>query len=189
MAIEYPPFDTKTVREWISFQRQFDTFWQTASNGAEQITLRTTGIAEGATYYYGFTVPPGRMFVLYRRELTLSEGSYNVDVVSASGGYTGGTPALRSTLRAGADQTVETEVRGGVTPVGTITEITNGFIDNGLSSGGGGGSGVEAGGTDSDGVIKIFPEGSSLLRVDQVVGSGPWTTNIRIIGWELPAEG
>lgn len=189
MAIEFPPFNTLTVREWVSFQRQFDTPWQTASNGAEQISLRTVGIAEGASYYYGFTVPPGRAFVLYRRELALTEGKYHIDVVSASGGYTGGTPALRSTLRAGATQTVQTEILGGVTPVGTITEITNGFIDNGLSSGGGGGSRIEAGGTDSDGVFKIFPEGSSLLRVDQIDGNGPWTANIRIICWELPAEG
>jgi len=184
MALEYPPFNTQTVREWISFQRQFDTFWQTASNGAEQITLRTTGIPELSTYYYGFTVPVGRVFVLYRRDLTLTEGAYNVDVVSSAGGYTGGTPALRTTLRAGAGQTVQTQIFGGVTPVGALTVRTNGFIDNGLGQG----SGIDSGGTDSEDVFKMFPAGSSLLRVQQTAGSGTYTSNIRIICWELPAE-
>ncbi|MAK86383.1 MAG: hypothetical protein CMK96_05480 [Pseudomonas sp.] len=181
--ITIPPYDTKSVRDWVAFQRQFDTFWQTANNGAEQISLRTTGIAEGATYYYGFTVPVGRAFVLYSRELTLSEGVYHVDVVSAAGGYTGGTAALRTRLRAGAEATVQTTVHGGVTPSGAITEVTNGFQDNGVGQG----SGIEAGGTDDDRIIKIFPAGSSLLRVTQTAGSGTWTANLRLICWELDA--
>lgn len=183
MSLAFPPFDTKTVREWVAFQRQFDTFWQTVSNGAEQITVRTSGIAEGATYYYGFTVPADRMFVLYSRALTLTEGVYNIDVISASGGYTGGASALHSTLRAGATPTVQTEIMAGVTPQGAVTEITNGFLDNGIGKG----SGVEAGGTDDERVIKMFPAGSSLLRVEQVSGSGDWTANLRLIGWELDA--
>lgn len=184
MSLAFPPFNTQTVREWIAFQRQFDTFWQTVDNGAEQITKRTTGIAEGATYYYGFTVPPGRMIVIYSRELTLTEGRYHVDVVSSAGGYTGGTPALRTTLRAGATPSLQSVIMAGVTPVGALTEVTNGFIDNGLGQG----SGIDAGGTDDESVIKMFPEGSSLLRVEQVEGSGTWTANLRLIAWELPAE-
>lgn len=184
MALAYPPFDTMTVREWVSFQRQFDTFWQTVDNGAEQASLRTTGIPELSTYYYGFTVPPGRVLVVFSRALALTEGRYNIDVVSASGGYTGGTPLLRTRLRADATPTVQTTVAAGVTPQGTITEITNGFIDNGTSKG----SGVDSGGIDDENVIKLFPAGSSLLRVQQVSGTGTWTANLRLIFWELPAE-
>ena len=183
MSVKLPPYDTKTVREWVAFQRQFDTLWQTATNGAVEISLRTTGIAEGATYYYGFDVPVGRMFVLYSRSLTLTEGRYHIDVVTAENGFTGGTLALKNNLRSGSDMTVQTDLYGGVTPSGALTVRTNALSDNGVGQG----SSISSGGTASEGVIKMFT-GASMLRVDQVIGSGPWDTNIDLIAWEIDDE-
>ena len=180
MTLKIPPYDTKTVREWVAFQRQFDTFWQTAYNGAVEISLRTVGNLEGATYYYGFDVPVGRMFVLYSRALTLTEGRYYIDVVTAADGFTGGTLALKNNLRSGAGMTVQTNLYGGVTPSGAITVRTNGLVDNGVGQG----SSISGGGTASEGVIKMFT-GASMLRVEQAIGSGPWDANIDLIAWEI----
>lgn len=182
MTVKIPPYDTKTVREWVAFQRQFDTLWQTANNGAVEISLRTVGIAESATYYYGLDVPAGRVFVLYSRALTLTEGRYHVDVVTSADGFTGGTLAFKNPLRSGSDMTVQTDLYGGVTPSGAITVLTNGMVSNGI----GHGSSVASGATAADGVIKMFT-GPCLLRVDQSIGVGPWDANIDLIAWEIEA--
>lgn len=181
--MKLPPYDTKTVREWVAFQRQFDTFWQTATNGAVEISLRTTGLAEGATYYYGLSVPAGRVFVLYSRALTLTEGRYYIDVATAENGFTGGTLGLKNLLRAGADETVQTNLYGGVTPSGAITELTNGLVGNGVGQG----SSISSGATTSEGIIKMFT-GDCMLRVEQVIGTGPWDANIDLIAWEIDHE-
>lgn len=182
MSIPYPPFDTKVVREWIAFQRQVSAEWNTAQGNATQISRRVTGLAASSAQYVSIDAPAGLVFVLFARGLNLGEGLYHVDVVSASGGFSGGTPFLKQPLGGGLGRpTVGTNFLAGATPSGTITEITNDVVDNGSGPGGQSVSGS----TDVDGVLKFYTGSSAALRITQVEGPALWYYNLDAIGWEL----
>lgn len=172
-----PPFDTKTVREWVSFIQEYDLLYQSISNGASVYTHRDD--IDVDVFYYGLEVAAGKKFFLFDRVLDVSEGAYNVDVVSASGGFSGGSEFLRSNLDSTNQATMQSKIYAGVTPIGDITVLETGFVDTG--SGGFLGRAVSAAGT--DGVLKAFDTSNAMLRVTRTLET-EYTANLRIIGWE-----
>lgn len=173
-----PPFDTKTVREWVSFIQEYDLLYQTISNGASVYSHRDEINVD--VYYYGLEVASGKQFFLYDRALDLTEGYYNIDVVVASGGFTGGQEFYRSNLDSTNPSTMLSKVYSGVTPVGDITVIETGFEDTGT---GGVGKVRASSAAGTDGVLKSFNSSNAMLRVTRL-SQDSYTANLRLIGWE-----
>ncbi len=170
--------------DWLQFQQSYSLPYETVNNGPVEITYRDTDLAEAATHYYGLSVPAGRIFVLYLRELTVTEGKYHVDVITAANGFTGGTTAHKTTLRTSATSTVSSDLKSGVTPDGAITVQSTGLIDTGSQKG----SAVSSEATSQESVFKMFCEECGyMLRVTRVSGTGTWDANIRLIAWEVAA--
>ena len=165
-----------------SIRARYDVLTETIVNGATLLSRRSEVTTE--FYYYGFVVPSGREFILFDRTLTVGQGAYEIDTLTNPDGFTGGTLALNTPLRAGSTSSVTTELYAGVTPtnVGNATLRDEDFIDNGLGIG----SGRSSGGARQDGVLRIFGAGSTgLLRVRRRQAEN-YTATIRIFCWEQP---
>lgn len=181
MSHKFPPYNTQTVREWVKFQERYDVLWQTIHNGAVRMSWREKEPTQ--VYYFGLDVPPGRRLIVFNRELKVSEGLYDVEVVIPSSGFTGGTIAYKSQLNPGGATTVQSNLYGGVTPSGTLTVVDVDFVDTGMAIGAGRAGGAPA----VEGVVAVIT-GKSLLRVTKS-NADPYTVGIRLIAWEedIPA--
>ena len=172
--------DTFNAADAWALADEYSVLTETILNGATLLSKRVEVTTEN--YYFGFIVPMGREFVLFDRQLTLGEGAYEIDTLTVPDGFTGGTAALKTTLKAGAVSSVTTDLFCGVTPtnIGTATLRDEDFIDNGVGIG----SGRASGGAQRDGVLRIFGAGSTgLLRVRRRQAAN-YTATIRIFCWE-----
>jgi hypothetical protein len=161
------------------FNQMFDIKYQTAENGAALLS-RTCEITT-EFYYYGLRVPAGREFVLFSRILTLGEGAYEIDAVTSAAGFTGGTEAYKTTLKAGASNTVTSSLYCGVTPTSeTLVVRDQDFIDSGTGQG----SSRASATTEAEGLLRIFGPGETgILRVKRRQAEN-YTANIRFVCWE-----
>lgn len=181
------PYDIKTVRDWVAFQNRFDLLRQTIQNGASEFGKRCPVPSAVSTtgYYYGLVIPPGRRLHIWRRDLVLSQGAYDVDLVRFPDGFTGGTLAFRSNLYQGGAVSVGTQLFCGVTPVGTGTVVMElPRVDTGTAQTG---QARVAGAAAVDGVLKSFTTGDVLIRVRRTEAAA-YSASIQLIAWEEPEE-
>lgn len=184
MSAKTPPYNTQTVRKWVSFQRRYSLLTQTINNGAVEFGRRcaVTSAVSNVGYFYGLAIPEGRRIHIWRRDLEVTQGVYEVDLVSAPSGFTGGNKAYRKVLYQGGAATVGTDVWCGVTPVNTeelATVFQFPLIDTGTAIGAGRVEGAAA----KDGTLKSFRDGSVLIRVRRTT-AGAFTSSIGLIAWE-----
>lgn len=172
---------------WNARRWQYDAIYQTVLNGAAEFGKRVEVVAgdSGDPLYFALDIPAGRQFVLFLRNLYLTEGAYDVDLVTAPSGWTGGTEAFKSPLRQGAEMAVETELMCGVTPVNpgevsVVMELPR--VDTGTTLG----SARTGGAAASDAVLKMFQQDGILLRVQRVDAEEAYTASISLIAWEKP---
>lgn len=169
--------------DWGAIQERYNLMRQTVQNGAVEFGKRTTidSVDSEDPLYYHLSIPPGRRFYLWQRILRLTEGTYNVDLVTVDS-VSGGVPAFKSTLSQGATPSVQTELLTNVDITGNpvvIMELAR--VDTGNAVG----TARVGGAADSDNVLKSFTNGSTpvLIRV-QKLESGEFTSSISLVAWE-----
>lgn len=169
------------VSDFLFGNQRDSVGWNALNNNASILSLRV-GPISATTYYFGLRVPEGKVFVLYDRVLTVSEGLYNVDVCEDSGAFTtaGATELTRHPIDEASEGDFECQVWGNVTPGGSVTVEEFGFIDTGTNVGSaraGGASGTEQ-------LVKRFT-GDSLLRIQNAdAGTNNYTVVLRLVAWE-----
>lgn len=160
---------------------KYDIRHQTLNNGAATLSAKFTVPGED-TYYLSITVPEGRKFYLYDRVLTLEEGNYDIDVVTADSFTAGATVNTTNTpLNSEAATSVQTVLTYGVTNVVNPVVREYGIEDTGTGQG----NSRARGAVGVQGVFKVFT-GSSLLRITKN-DSGDARGAIQLICWEEAA--
>lgn len=156
---------------------------QTIENGAVEFGKRCPVASAVSTtgYFYGLTVPEGRKLFIWRRDIEVTQGRYEVDYMLYPDGFTGGTLAFKQTLSAGATSSVTAQIYCGVTPVGSGTVLMElPFIDTGTAQTGQ----ARAGGAGSvDGLLKVFTGDTVLIRVRRTEAAD-FTSSLNVIAWE-----
>ena len=161
------------------FRQTFDPKFQAVNNGAAILSKTCNVTSE--YYYFGLRVPAGREFILFSRTLTLGEGAYRVDAVTSAEGFTGGTPAFKATLKAGAAMTVTSDLICGATPTSAELVVRD---EDYVDAGTGRGSARNSTQASVDGLLRIFGPGETgLLRVQRLQAEN-YTSNIRMVCWE-----
>lgn len=176
---------TGTINDLEYAHRQLDRYSlleQTIRNGAVEIGKRTNILSANSLnpLYYALDIPEGRRVVIHVRDLLLTEGKYNIDLVKVDG-WTGGTKAFKKPLWQGGSDTVQSDVYVGVTPVGTpqvIMELP--LVDTGTASG----NRTAAGAAALDTVLKSFTSGDVLIRVQRVGDPTDFTSSLLMVMWE-----
>lgn len=168
------------------FTERYSLLHQTVTNGAVEITKRTTILeADSADpFYYYLSIPEGRRFYLWQRQLSLTEGRYMVDLVRFPSGVTGGEVGYKSTLAQAGSATVGTDLLAGVTPnvPGEGVVVSEQAL---VDSGAGIGSSIAQSASTSEGVLKTFistPE-PVLIRITRTT-VGEYISSITLIAWE-----
>jgi len=169
------------------FRHHYNINRQAINNGAVEYGRRCTVLSTVSTtgYYYAINVPTGRELYIWIRTFALSEGVYEVDVVSAPSGYTGGTNAYRRTLASGGASAVSANIVCGVTPVnaGELQVVMQyPFVDTGTGQGNRTVSGADA----ALGVITTSTGNNNLIRIKRTVAAD-FRSSIFAIGWEQAA--
>jgi hypothetical protein len=166
--------------DWMALQQRYSLLNETINNGASILSIRLTGLAAETDHHFVIDIPAGKELALFNRDLTVTEGMYNVDAISVdsidlSTGVTNGiTAPLNKVTGVSVDTVLRHKEGGAVNPV--VREF--GFIDTGDAIGA-----ARAGGSSSvEGVIKIL-SGPSILRVRKV-GAGTFTANLLFVVWE-----
>lgn len=166
------------------FSERYDLINQTFNNGAIRATKVSLGLNQ-EFFYYGVNVPEGRRMVLFNRQITHTEGKYRVDVITTTGGFTGGELLTRSTLSTGSvcqSETVQSVFYAGVTPSGDVTLLDEGLVEVGSAPG----NNRPQGATSIEGVTAGFT-GSPMIRIQRIAGQGLYDLSIRMIVWEEDA--
>ena len=178
-----PPYDSRTVREWVSFTREYSVQWQSVFNGAARLSGRRRNVDQ-ATYWIGLDIPPGRQLVVWSDALKLSENEYDIDIYDAPDGFTGGTNGVKRCL-CGATGTVQTNVVFGVTPENESTHAIRleDFVDTGLVQGPGRPSVAPL----VDGVFQVLTT-PTLMRITRQGAGQSYTLSYRVIAWERDAN-
>ncbi len=162
---------------------KYNLLRQTIENGAVEFGKRCPVLSAVSTtgYFYGLTVPEGRRLYIWRRDLELTEGRYEVDYMQYPDGFTGGVEAYKQTLTGGATPSVTAQIFCGVTPVGAGTVIMETpLIDTGTAQTGQ----ARAGGAGSiEGVLKSFTGDTVLIRVRRTEAAN-FTSSLSVIAWE-----
>lgn len=176
-----------SIFQWADrarFSERYDLTHQTFSNGAIRASKVNLGLDQ-EFFYYGASVPEGRRMVLFNRQITHTEGKYRVDVISTTGGFTGGellTRSRLSTAEPGQGQTVQALLYAGVTPVGDVTMLDEGLVEVGNVPG----NARPAGATAIEGVT-VGLTGDTMIRIQRIQGVEPYDLSIRLIVWEEDA--
>jgi hypothetical protein len=184
MTIKLPPYNTQTVREWVSFQQRYDLLTQTILNGAAEFGRRCAVASEVSTvgYFYGLQVPPGRRLYVWSRDIEVTQGAYEIDLLQAPDGFTGGNPAFKHNLFQDGASTIQSEVFCGATPVNALALTTLfqfPFVDTGTAVGN-----ARVGGSPSaDAVLRSFTGANNMLRVRRTAAAA-FTSSISLIAWE-----
>jgi hypothetical protein len=169
------------------FRFQYDINRQAINNGAVEYGRRCSVLSAVSTsgYYYAINVAAGRELYIWLRTFVLSEGVYEVDLVSAPSGYTGGNNAYRKTLSDGGSDTVSAHIVCGVTPV-DLDELQvimqYPWVDTGVGQGNKNVAGADA----TLGVVTTFKGSTNLIRVKRTV-LGDFRSSIFAVGWEESA--
>jgi len=171
--------------DWLQFQERYSLAKQSIDNGAVEITKRTMAIPEAQTMlYYAFDVTPNRRILEFTRTLDfIGAGRYQIDLVTASGGFEGGTPAFKLKLSeapVGASETVTSEILTDVTPIGDLTVVAELRTISAAAVG----QPSRAGASASDNVLKGITSPGVLLRVQRIDGAGTWTSTFNGVFWE-----
>jgi hypothetical protein len=178
-----PPYDSRTVREWVALVKRYSLLNETVNNGASILSIRLENLAATTDHHFVIDIPAGKELVLFNRQLDVSEGRYFIDAISVdsidlSTGVTDGLTAPLNKVSGMAANTVLRHKAGGaVNPV--VREF--GFVDTGVAIGA-----ARSGGSSSvEGVIKIL-SGPSILRVRKT-DTGTFTANLVFVVWEYDA--
>lgn len=176
MNPKFVPYDVRTVREWVAFQQTTNATWQ----AAEGRVVRVSGVQRGITgvYHFSVTVPEGKLLLIQSRNLKLTSGKFQVEVLSAPGTMDGSLMTVRN-IFSGQPRPVESVFRKGVQPVTPITVEEEDFVDSGTATGN-----SRPATTGSGEETPVFATGTLLVRVtpDQ---SGAYTASLRLLAWEL----
>jgi len=170
--------------DWMAFQQRYNLTNQTFKNGAIRATKVTLGLDQ-EFFYYGAAVTEGRRMILFNRTITHTEGKYRVDVITTTGGFTGGdllTKSRLSTAEPSQGPTVSSEFYAGVTPVGDVTLLDEGLVEVGSIPG----AARPQGATVVEGVT-VGLTGSPMIRIQRIQGVEPYDLSIRLIVWEEDA--
>lgn len=174
--------------EWINVgsieqqRERFSLLNETVNNGASILSIRMNNLAALTDHHFVIDIPAGKNLVLHTRNLTLSEGRYEVDAIAVTSvdlttGVTNGVTAPLNKVSGMAASTVLRHRVGGVTGA-VVREY--GFADTGSVQTGQ----ARAGGTTAtEGVIKIL-SGPSILRVRKTT-EGAFTANLVYVAWEF----
>ena len=165
------------------FSERYDLTNQTFRNGAIRATKVSLGLNQ-EFFYYGVNVPEGRRMVLFNRQITHTEGKYRVDVITTTGGFTGGELLTRSRLSTAEPdqaQTVQSLLYAGVTPSGDVTLLDEGLVEAGSAPG----TARSQGATAIEGVT-VGLTGSPMIRIQRIAGTS-YDLSIRLILWEEDA--
>lgn len=130
-------------------------------------------------FYLGLLVPPGRRCFIASRTLKLTENEYDVDVVVAANGFTGGTEGTYSLLREGGVDAVQSRVYGGVTPLGDITVIQPDITVAGVAPG----TAAPPAAQNVDTPLRSWVS-SPLIRITRVAGGTPYRASINVLAYE-----
>jgi len=169
----------------LRFQQRYNLAFQSIENGAVQATKRTAFTGATSLLYYGINVPEGRRLLEFTRTIQISgPGVFNVDLLSASDGFTGGVAALKlklSECTACPSFTVTSDVFVGATPLGDITVLAESET---IDIGTGQGQSTPSGASASEAVLKGFIGDKSIIRVQRISGTGAWTATLNAVYWE-----
>jgi hypothetical protein len=171
----------------LAFQERYDLTQQIIKNGAVEIGRRCTVPSAQSTagYYYALDIPQGRELFIWQRDLFLSEGLYEIDLVVAPDGWTAGNEAFKRQLRSASTPTVQSELFCGVTlnnpeNVNVIMQLP--FVDTGEGQGNRRVGGAAA----APGALTALQANTTLIRVKRTT-SAEFRTSILLIAWEEDA--
>lgn len=184
-------YNTRTVREWVSFSRTHSILWQTVFNGAS-VWSKTRLDVDQNDMYVGLRVPAGYRVVMFDRILEITSGRFTVDVLA--GDWEVGPTSeqmLVGPLRSSAFPLVPVSTAFlDVTPVGPNVVIEEGYFQ---APAGDSASKPAASFLNTEGAIKIFDgqdgEATAMLRLRRLAPSGggvvePYDMNIKYLAWE-----
>lgn len=170
---------------WLQFQEKYSLINQSVNNGAVEATKRTIDIPAAQTeIYYGFQITEGRRLLEYQRTIDfVGDGRFEIDLVTASGGFSGGIPAYKLKLSeapGGVSSTVTSDILTDTTVSGDIAVVAE------LTTFASGATGPSAGATASsnDRVLKGIVTPGIIIRVSRIGGSGVWTSTFNGVYWE-----
>ena len=180
MSHTIPPYNTKTVREWVLFVQKYDPQWQTVENGASRLSGRRRGIDQ-AEYWIGINVPEGRRLIVWSDTLKLTENEYDIDVFDAPDGFTGGTEGVRRRLGQPETESVESQLFFGVTPSNEATHTIRleDFVDAGNVQG----PGRPTVATEPDNTFLVLTD-HILIRITRQGAEEDYTLAYRAVVWE-----
>jgi len=184
MSNEYLAYNTKTVREWVAFKRQYDIQWQSVNNGAARVSKRRRGVNQNE-FWIGIQIPAGRKLIVFEDTITLTENDYDVDIFRAPDGFTvADADADRATKVCLCDngvQSVTSEFFVGVTPSNPATHklVFQDYIDQGSIQGPGRPTAAPL----SQNAFQILRE-HTLIRITRQSGGGSYTAAYRALVWE-----
>lgn len=165
--------------EWLALQSEYSLLTQTIRNGATIISQRCP--VDSEFYYYGFDIPENRELVIFSYNLRVGQGAFDIDTIRAPAGFTGGTLALKHSLKSFSQSTVSTDVYCGAIPnVGDQIDLERDFVDTGDTIGNARTSSIDT----SDGVLRIYRRSDNLMLRIKRLQDDPYTTRIRINAWE-----
>jgi len=166
--------------DWEALKSKYSLLNETVNNGASILSIRIASLAANTDHHFVIDIPEGKNIALFSRELTLTEGIYQVDAIAVdsidlSTGVTNGlTAPLNKVSGLSVTTTLKHKAGGATNPV--VREF--GFVDTGDSLGA-----ARSGGTSAiSGVIKIL-SGASILRVRKI-NAGTFTANLVFVVWE-----
>lgn len=166
----------KDVSDWFMFQRNRSVLWQTVENGMSNASARFT-ISGNTTRYLGLVPAAGKRCFLYGRTLTVSAGTFNVDVVSLSSYTLGAQEATIAALRQGGTPITSKVYTNVTNPVGESV-IEYGFIEVGEGIGNTSARSV----VDNQDLVKVFSN-PSFLKVENTSNDDSICT-INVLLWE-----
>lgn len=185
MSHTIPPYNTKTVREWVLFTQDYDPQWQTVKNGASRFSGRRRGIDQ-ETYWIGIEVPEGRRLIVWSDALKLSENEYDVDVFDAPDGFTGGTEGVKRKLGDGEGDPVSSSISFDVTPTDESAHELRleDFVDTGSVQG----PGRPTVSPTEDMAFQILTK-PSLIRITRKNDGQAYAVSYRAVVWEDDGSG
>lgn len=156
-----------------------------ASNDIATLSFKTEfgSDIDQTTYYLGLLVPAGRRCFIANRRLKLSEGDFDVDVVTAENGFSGGSVGTISPLYDGVDPNVGSRIHGGVTPSGAISVIQPDFV----YTGGVPGVSTPPSTPDEDIPLRSWVQ-SPLIRIVRRNATGAYRLSINVLAYEEVEE-
>jgi len=173
--------DVVDVAEWLRFKQTYDVQWQTFRNGATKFTHAQVGVDQ-EVFSFGIDVPEGRELIVFSESFRLTENAYEIELLRAPDGFTGGTEITKDTMRDNGVETVQTDVYADVTPSGTLTLREEDAIDVGSTPGAGRISSVAS----LDDVL-VTMTAPHIVRITRVQGNSSYTLAFRLIAWEEDA--